>query len=53
MWVHSDLIEGKKWTTVTNRKSKGKGKITPCDVVCASSRESETDVASLTDSEEK
>ena len=52
MWVHSDLIEGQQWTTVTNRKSKGKTKASPCNVVCASSREAEIDVPSLTDSEE-
>ena len=39
-------------TTVTNRKSKSKAKASPCNVVCASSREAETDVPSLTDSEE-
>ena len=52
MWVHPDVVEGQQWTTVTNRKSKGKAKATPCNVVCASSREVETDVPSLTNSEE-
>ena len=37
MWVHPDLVDGQQWTTVTNRKSKGKTKASPCNVVCASS----------------
>ena len=53
IWVHPDLVEGQQWTTVTNRKSKGKAKASPCNVVCASSREAETDIPSLTDSEEE
>ena len=53
MWVHPDLMDGQQWTTVTSRKSKGKAKATSCNVVCASSREAETDVPSLTDSEEE
>ena len=53
MWVHSDLVEGQQCTTVTNRKSKGKAKASPCNVVYASSREAETNVPSLTDSEEE
>jgi len=53
MWVHPDLVEGQQWTTVTNRKSRGKAKASPCNVVCASSREVKTDVPSLTDSEEE
>ena len=36
----------------TNRKSRVKTKALPCNVVCASSREVETDVAAVTDSEE-
>jgi len=52
MWVHPDLVESQQWTTVTNRKSKGKTKAAPCNVVGVSSREAETDVPSLTDSEE-
>ena len=53
MWVHPDLVDGQQWTTMTNRKSKGKAKASSCNVVCASSREAETDVPSLTDSEEE
>ena len=53
MWVHPDLVDGQQWTTVTNRKSKGKAKASSYNVVCASSREAETDVPSLTDSEEE
>ena len=46
MWVHPDLVEGQQWITATNRKSSG---ASPCNVVGASSREAETDVASVTD----
>ena len=53
MWVHPDLVDEQEWTTVTNRKFKGKAKASSCNVVCASSREAETDVPSLTDSEEE
>jgi len=53
MCVHSDLVEGQQWTTVTNRESKGKVKASPCNVVCASSQEADTDIPSLTDSEEE
>jgi len=53
MCVHPDLIEGQQWTTDTNRKSIGKAKVSPCNVVCASSTEAETDVFSLTDSVEE
>jgi len=53
MWVHSDLVEAQQWTIVTNRKSKGKAKVSPCIVVCASSRKVETDVPSLTDLKEE
>ena len=53
MWVHPDLVDGQQWTTVTSKRSKGKAKASSCNVVCASSREAETDVPSLTDSEEK
>ena len=44
MWVHPDLVEGQQWTTVTNRKFMGEAKVSPCNVVCAFSREAETDV---------
>ena len=53
MWVHPDLVEGQQWTTVTNRKSKGKAKASPFNVVCTSSWEAETDVPLLTSSEEE
>jgi len=53
IWVHPDLIESQQWTNVSNRKSKGKARVSPCSVVCASFREAETDVASLTNSEEE
>jgi len=53
MWIHPDLVEGQQWTTVTNMKSREKAKTSPCNVVCASSREEETDVPLITDSEEE
>ena len=53
MWVHPDLVEGQQWTTITNRKSRGKAKASPCNVMCASSQKAETDVPSLTNSEEE
>jgi len=53
MWVHPDLMESQQWTTVTNSKSKCKEKASPCNVACASSREVETDVPLLTESEEE
>ena len=30
MLDHPDLVEGKQWTTVTPRKSRGKAKVSPC-----------------------
>ena len=53
MWVHPDLMEGQQWTTVISRQSRGKVKSSLCNVEHASSREAETDVPSLTDSEEE
>jgi len=53
MWVHPDLMESQQWTTITNRKSKGKAKASSCNVVCASSRKVEIDVPSITDSKEE
>lgn len=36
LWVHPHLIEGKcQWTTVSHKKSKGKGKVKPYHVVWA------------------
>jgi len=52
IWVHPDLMEGQQWTTVTNKKSRGKEKASSCNMVCASSREAEADIPSLTDFEE-
>jgi len=53
MWVHPDLVDGQQWNSVTNRRSKGKEKVSFYNVVCASYREVETDILSLTDSEEE
>jgi len=38
---------------MTNKKSKGKGKASSCNVACAFSKEAETDVASIHDSAEE
>ena len=53
MWVHPDLVEGQQWTTVTNKKSRGKANASPCNMVCASSQEAKTNVPLLTDSKEE
>jgi len=53
MWVYLDLIESHQWTTIFNRKSKGKARASPYNVVCASSKQTETDVASFIDSKEE
>ena len=53
MWVHPDLVDNQQWTTVTSRRSKGQAKASSCNVVFTSSREAETDVPSLNDSEEE
>ena len=50
MWVHSDIVESQQWTTVTRRKSKGKVKVSSSNVVSIPTRETEEDVASLTNS---
>ena len=48
MWVHLDIVKSQQWTTVTNRKSKGKAKASSSNVVSIFTREMEEDVASLT-----
>ena len=53
MWVHPDIVESQQWTTVTNRKSKGKVKASSNNVVGISIRKTEKDVASLTSTEEE
>ena len=53
MWVLPDLVESQQWITVTQRTSKGKEKASACNMICAFSREAETDIASITDSEEE
>ena len=52
MWVHPDIMEDQQWTTVNRKKSRGKGKA-PCNVVSVSSKETEMNTASLTNSEEE
>ena len=53
MWVHSNIIKSHKWTTVTNKKFRGKVKPSSCNMVSVSSIEIEEGVASLTDLEEE
>src|SRR3954467_12401810 len=52
MWIHPDFLdEVIPWTTVSRRKSKGKTK--QANVIIASAIEPDSDVNSLTDSEEE
>jgi len=51
--VHPDIVESQQWTTVTNRKFKGKAKVSSSNVMCISTRKTEEDVASLTSSGEE
>jgi hypothetical protein len=50
MWVHPDLLEDEQWTSVTSKRSKGKGKA--CHIVSASLEDEGAETASLTDSDE-
>ena len=52
MWVHPDIIKDQQWTTVNRKKIRSRGKAN-CHVVSVSSKETETNMASLTDSEEE
>jgi len=47
MWVHPDIVKSQQWTTVINRKSKGKAKASSNNVM---GRETKEDVASFTSS---
>src|SRR5438270_9246331 len=52
MWIHPDLLEEvTPWTTVSRKKSRGKTK--QANVIIASSIEPDSDVNSLTDSEDE
>src|SRR5436190_7290093 len=52
MWMHPDLLdEVTPWTTVSRKKSRGKTK--QANVIIASTIEPDSDVNSLTDSEEE
>jgi len=46
MWVHPDIVESQQWTTVTNRKNKGKAGASHCNLMSVSSRETDEGVAS-------
>ena len=52
MWVQPNIVEDQQWTAVNRKKSRGKGKAT-CNMVSVSSKEAETNITSLTDSEEE
>lgn len=48
MWVYLDLIKDEsQWTIVSNRKSKGKARVKPCNVVSISLKEEDSDLAPL------
>src|SRR3954466_12426346 len=52
MWIHPDLLdEVSPWTTVSRKKSRGKTK--QANVIISSTIEPDSDVNSLTDSEEE
>ena len=52
MWIHPDLLdEVSPWTTVSRKKSRGKAKQE--NIINASTIEPDSDVNSLTDSEEE
>src|SRR3954469_10574670 len=52
MWIHPNLLdEVSPWTTVSRKKSRGKTK--QANVIIASTIEPDSDVNSLTDSEEE
>src|SRR3954463_4636039 len=52
MWIHPDLLEEvTPWTTVSRKKSRGKTK--QANVIMASSVEPDSDINSLTDSEDE
>src|SRR4051812_22335829 len=52
MWIHPDLLdEVTPWTTASRKKSRGK--IRQANVIIASTIEPDSDVNSLTDSEEE
>src|SRR3954463_10379412 len=52
MWIHSDLLdEVTPWTKISRKKSRGKAK--QANAIIASTIEPDSDVNSLTDSEEE
>ena len=53
MWVHPDLIKDQQWTVGSNRRTKGKARAASCNMIGISATEEETNIASLTDSEEE
>ena len=53
MWVHPDLIKDQQWTVGNRKKAKGKSKASSCNMIDVSTVKKETNVASLTDSEEE
>ena len=53
MWVHPDLIKDQQWTVGNRKKAKGKAKASSCNMIGVSTVEEETNIASLTDSEEE
>ena len=51
IWVHPDLLEDEQWTSVTSKRSKGKGKA--CHAVSAALEDEGAETASLTDYDEE
>ena len=52
-WVHPDIIESQHLTTFTHRKSNGKAKASSSNVMGISTKETEEDIVSLTNSGEE
>ena len=53
MWVHPDLVKDQQWTVGTSKKAKGKAKASSCNMISILTSEEETNIVSLTDSEEE
>ena len=53
MWVHPDLIESQQWMIVTNKKSKGKARVSSTNMVSVFIRETKEGITSLISSGEE
>ena len=52
MWAHPDIINDPQWAT-RGKESKGKAKMTSCNMISTSLKEDDAETSSLTDSEEE